>query len=102
MSVFFNIEHFYTHFSPEEGDNDTGPVELRHHKRGELRHAMSEVLPNEVRLRKRSQTMANVKEHAYGRLQEELSKAQEVKKHSFLVKFTIFWNMIICLLWNDC
>lgn len=41
---------------------------------------MSEVLPNEVRLRKRSQTMANVKEHAYGRLQEELSKAQEVKK----------------------
>ena len=24
--------------------------------------------------------MANVKEHAYGRLQEELSKAQEVRK----------------------
>lgn len=66
--------------SPEEGDNDTGPVELRHHRRGELRHAMSEVLPNEVRLRKRSQTMANVKEHAYGRLQEELSKAQEELK----------------------
>ncbi|XP_065927495.1 guanine nucleotide exchange factor for Rab-3A isoform X2 [Magallana gigas] len=65
---------------PEEGDNDTGPVELRHHRRGELRHAMSEVLPNEVRLRKRSQTMANVKEHAYGRLQEELSKAQEELK----------------------
>lgn len=55
---------------------------MRHHRRGELRHAMSEVLPNEVRLRKRSQTMANVKEHAYGRLQEELSKAQEVKKDS--------------------
>lgn len=55
---------------------------------------MSEVLPNEVRLRKRSQTMANVKEHAYGRLQEELSKAQEVKKDLYVVMFTIFWYMI--------
>lgn len=55
---------------------------------------MSEVLPNEVRLRKRSQTMANVKEHAYGRLQEELSKAQEVKKDLYVVMFKIFWYMI--------
>ncbi|XP_062576289.1 guanine nucleotide exchange factor for Rab-3A-like isoform X2 [Saccostrea cucullata] len=69
-------------FEPEEGDIDTSSVELRHsgRQRGELRHAMSEVLPNEVRLRKRSQTMAHVKEHAYGRLQEELSKAQEELK----------------------
>ncbi|XP_048768247.1 guanine nucleotide exchange factor for Rab-3A-like isoform X3 [Ostrea edulis] len=65
---------------PEEGDMDTSAVELRNRPRGELRHAMSEVLPNEVRLRKRSQTMANVKEHAYSRLQEELSKAQEELK----------------------
>ena len=55
-------------------------MELRRRQRGELRHAMSEILPDEVRLRKRSQTMANVKEHAYSRLQEELSKAQEVRK----------------------
>ncbi|XP_061177513.1 guanine nucleotide exchange factor for Rab-3A-like isoform X2 [Saccostrea echinata] len=69
-------------FEPEEGDIDTSSVELRNsgRQRGELRHAMSEVLPNEVRLRKRSQTMAHVKEHAYGRLQEELSKAQEELK----------------------
>ena len=67
-----------THDRPEEGDTDT--VELRRRQRGELRHAMSEILPDEVRLRKRSQTMANVKEHAYSRLQEELSKAQEVRK----------------------
>ena len=55
-------------------------MELRRRQRGELRHAMSEILPDEVRLRKRGQTMANVKEHAYSRLQEELSKAQEVRK----------------------
>ncbi|KAK3096653.1 hypothetical protein FSP39_002117 [Pinctada imbricata] len=61
---------------------DTSNVEYRAHvkNRGELRHAMSEVLPNELQSRRRSQTMANVKEHAYGRLQEELSKAQEELK----------------------
>ncbi|XP_060067726.1 guanine nucleotide exchange factor for Rab-3A-like isoform X1 [Ylistrum balloti] len=47
--------------------------------RGELRHAMSEVLPNEP-VRRRSQTMANAKEHAFSRLQEELQKAQDELK----------------------
>ncbi|XP_021380099.1 guanine nucleotide exchange factor for Rab-3A-like isoform X3 [Mizuhopecten yessoensis] len=47
--------------------------------RGELRHAMSEILPNEP-VRRRSQTMANAKEHACSRLQEELQKAQDELK----------------------
>ncbi|XP_033741366.1 guanine nucleotide exchange factor for Rab-3A-like isoform X2 [Pecten maximus] len=68
-------------------DNETSYInsdttELRQanvRARGELRHAMSEILPNEP-VRRRSQTMANAKEHAFSRLQEELQKAQEELK----------------------
>ncbi|XP_069125488.1 guanine nucleotide exchange factor for Rab-3A-like isoform X2 [Argopecten irradians] len=68
-------------------DNETNYVssdttELRQanvRARGELRHAMSEILPNEP-VRRRSQTMANAKEHAFSRLQEELQKAQDELK----------------------
>lgn len=65
-------------FSPDDLSNDNVPIELRHRShRGELRHAISDVLPDSPS-RRRSQTMANAKEHAYSRLQEELNKAQEV------------------------
>ncbi|KAJ8315349.1 hypothetical protein KUTeg_007499 [Tegillarca granosa] len=67
-------------FSPDDLSNDNVPIELRQRShRGELRHAISEVLPDSPS-RRRSQTMANAKEHAYSRLQEELNKAQEELK----------------------
>lgn len=70
-------------FRPDDFNVDYDPTEVkrRHHSRGELRHAMSEILPNDFQFaaqRKRSQTMEIAKEHAYSRLQSELNKAQEV------------------------
>lgn len=60
-----------------DGEVD-GPVLRRESaRRAPLRHALSEVLPNEDP-RRRNQTMTEVKEHAYGRLQEELNIAQSV------------------------
>ncbi|XP_052087211.1 rab-3A-interacting protein-like isoform X2 [Mytilus californianus] len=64
-------------------DYDPTEVQRRHHSRRELRHAMSEILPNDFQFaaqRKRSQTMEIAKEHAYSRLQSELNKAQEELK----------------------
>ncbi|XP_071112728.1 guanine nucleotide exchange factor for Rab-3A-like [Haliotis cracherodii] len=53
-------------------------VELRRHPaRSHLRHAHSEAETTDLQIsRRRSQTMAEMKEHAYHRLQEELQKAQ--------------------------
>ncbi|XP_063403360.1 guanine nucleotide exchange factor for Rab-3A-like isoform X2 [Mytilus trossulus] len=70
---------------PDDFNVDYDPTEVkrRTHPRGELRHAMSEILPNDFQFaaqRKRSQTMEIAKEHAYSRLQSELNKAQEELK----------------------
>ncbi|XP_067675706.1 guanine nucleotide exchange factor for Rab-3A-like [Haliotis asinina] len=53
-------------------------VEMRRHPaRAHLRHAHSEAETSDMQIaRRRSQTMAEMKEHAYHRLQEELQKAQ--------------------------
>ncbi|KAL5010296.1 hypothetical protein ScPMuIL_012601 [Solemya velum] len=61
-------------------ERDTVDVELRKPgKMKELRKAYSEVLPGEPSKR-RSQSMAEAKEHAHARLQTELNKAQEELK----------------------
>jgi hypothetical protein len=52
-------------------------------KRGQLRHALSEVLPTEDP-RRHSHTMTEAKEYAFSRLQQELNIAQSVSQfHSF-------------------
>ena len=65
-----------------DGEVDV-PVRRRDHKRGTLRHAFSEVLPNEDP-RRRSQTMTEAKEYAYNRLQQELNIAQSVSNCSLV------------------
>ncbi|KAL3883332.1 hypothetical protein ACJMK2_029606 [Sinanodonta woodiana] len=60
------------------GDDDYVPVNLRKHPKKELRHAYSDVLPENPR--RRSQTMNEAKEHAVACLQRELDKAQKEMK----------------------
>ena len=64
-------------------DYDSTEIKRRHKSRGELRHAISDILPSGFDFdanRKRSQTMEIAKEHAYTRLQLELNRAQEELK----------------------
>ncbi|WAR08615.1 R3GEF-like protein [Mya arenaria] len=62
-----------------DGEMDM-PVKRRgDSRRGQLRHAFSEALPNEDP-RRRSATMTEAKEYAYSRLQQELNNAQSELK----------------------
>lgn len=60
-----------------DGEVDV-PV-LRNKRGHQLRHALSDVLPNEER--RHSQSMTEAKEYAYNRLQQELNIAQTVSIH---------------------
>ena len=69
-----------------DGEADVTVRRRESTNRGKLRHAFSELLPNEDP-RRRSQTMTEAKEYAYNRLQKELDNAQLVsraKKYTYL------------------
>ncbi|XP_052239118.1 rab-3A-interacting protein-like isoform X2 [Dreissena polymorpha] len=79
MCIILEENNNHGHECYSDGEVD-GSVKLRRESRtGRLRHALSEVLPADD-TRRRSHTMTEAKEYAYGRLQEELNIAQSELK----------------------